>query len=86
MLMEAETWVALAFVVFVAGLLFIGVHKMLAKSLDDRAIAKISLNVLATTAVCLVSYHFCVRSTAVGQLLNGRRHPHHTQGKPAHAF
>lgn len=50
------------------------------------AIAKISLNVLATTAVCLVSYHFCVRSTAVGQLLNGRRHPHHTQGKPAHAF
>jgi F-type H+-transporting ATPase subunit b len=37
MLMEAETWVALAFVVFVAGLLYIGVHKMLAKSLDDRA-------------------------------------------------
>ena len=37
MLMEAETWVALAFVVFVAGLLYIGVPKLLAKSLDDRA-------------------------------------------------
>jgi len=37
MLMEAETWVALAFVVFVAGLGYIGVHKFLAKSLDDRA-------------------------------------------------
>ena len=37
MLREAETWVALAFVVFVAGLGYIGVHKLLAKSLDDRA-------------------------------------------------
>ncbi len=37
MLMEAETWVALAFVVFVIGLGYIGVHKLLGKSLDDRA-------------------------------------------------
>lgn len=37
MLMEAETWVALAFVVFVVGLGYIGVHKILAKSLDDRS-------------------------------------------------
>jgi len=37
MLMDPETWVALAFVVFVAGLGYIGVHRMLAKSLDDRA-------------------------------------------------
>jgi F-type H+-transporting ATPase subunit b len=36
MLMEAETWVALAFVVFVVGLGYIGVHRMLAKALDDR--------------------------------------------------
>jgi F-type H+-transporting ATPase subunit b len=36
-LFEAETWVALAFVVFVAGLGYIGVHRMIAKSLDDRA-------------------------------------------------
>jgi F-type H+-transporting ATPase subunit b len=38
MLMEAETWVALAFVVFVVGLGYIGVHRMLAKSLDERAV------------------------------------------------
>lgn len=37
MFMEAETWVALAFVVFVAGLGYIGVHKIIGKSLDDRA-------------------------------------------------
>ena len=37
MLFDAETWVALAFVVFMAGLGYIGVHRMLAKSLDDRA-------------------------------------------------
>ncbi len=37
MFMAAETWVALAFVVFVGGLGYIGVHKMLGKSLDDRA-------------------------------------------------
>jgi F-type H+-transporting ATPase subunit b len=37
MLFEAETWVALAFVVFVAGLGYIGVHRMIGKSLDDRS-------------------------------------------------
>jgi len=36
MLFEAETWVALAFIVFVAGLGYIGVHRMIAKSLDER--------------------------------------------------
>jgi len=37
MLFEPETWVALAFLVFVLGLGYIGVHRMLAKSLDERA-------------------------------------------------
>ena len=37
MLMEPETWVALAFVVFVVGLGYIGVHRMVAKSLDERS-------------------------------------------------
>jgi F-type H+-transporting ATPase subunit b len=35
--MEAETWVALAFLVFIAGLGYVGVHRMLVKSLDERA-------------------------------------------------
>ncbi|MBS0248024.1 MAG: ATP F0F1 synthase subunit B [Proteobacteria bacterium] len=35
--LEGESWVAIAFVLFIAGLGYIGVHKMLAKSLDDRA-------------------------------------------------
>jgi F-type H+-transporting ATPase subunit b len=36
-LFETETWVALAFVLFVAGLGYIGVHRMIAKALDERA-------------------------------------------------
>jgi F-type H+-transporting ATPase subunit b len=34
---DAEFWVAVAFVIFVAGMGYLGVHKMVAKSLDDRA-------------------------------------------------
>jgi len=37
MLTDPEIWVALAFIVFIGGLGFIGVHRMLAKSLDGRA-------------------------------------------------
>src|SRR5450759_4826671 len=36
-LMEPEAWVALAFVAFVIGLGYIGVHRMVAKSLDERS-------------------------------------------------
>jgi F-type H+-transporting ATPase subunit b len=36
-LFDAETWVALAFLVFLAGLGYIGVHKMIGKSLDERS-------------------------------------------------
>lgn len=34
---DAEFWVAVAFVIFVAGLGYLGVHRMIAKSLDERA-------------------------------------------------
>lgn len=34
---DAEFWVAVAFVIFVAGLGYLGVHRMLTKALDDRA-------------------------------------------------
>jgi F-type H+-transporting ATPase subunit b len=37
MLLEAETWVAIAFFVFVGLLGYLGVHRMLAKALDERA-------------------------------------------------
>lgn len=53
--------------------------------------AKMAVNVLATTALCLASYHFCVRRTAVGRLLGGRRHSLASSasrtsfGDPAHA-
>jgi len=36
LLFDAETWVALAFLVFLGLLGYIGVHKMIGKSLDER--------------------------------------------------
>ena len=36
-LREPETWVAVAFIIFVCGLGYLGVHKMASKALDDRA-------------------------------------------------
>ena len=39
------------------------------------ALAKMALNIIATTAVSLLSYHFLVRSTPLSSLLNGRRYP-----------
>ena len=38
------------------------------------ALAKMLVNVLATTAICLASYHLCVRYTPASSLLNGKRH------------
>lgn len=48
-------------------------------------LAKMALNVLATTALCLASYHLCVRFTAVSQWLNGRRHTRKSFGDSVHA-
>jgi len=37
MLAEAETWVAVAFVIFVGVLIYFGVHKLLVNALDQRS-------------------------------------------------
>ena len=37
LLAQPETWVAVAFLIFIGGLAYIGVPKLIAKSLDDRA-------------------------------------------------
>ena len=37
LLREPETWVAVAFVIFVCVLGYLGVHNMVSKALDDRA-------------------------------------------------
>lgn len=38
LLNDPSFWVAVAFVIFVGGLGYLGVHRMVAKSLDDRAV------------------------------------------------
>lgn len=39
------------------------------------AAVKFTITVALTTAITLVSYHYLVRATAIGALLNGRRYP-----------
>ncbi len=41
---------------------------------DLPAEVKMLLNIAATTFMCLATYHFFVRNTAIGELLNGKRH------------
>jgi glucans biosynthesis protein C len=49
------------------------------------ALAKIALNIAATTLLCLATYHLFVRFTPLSTLLNGKRHPRPSQGVLAHA-
>ena len=39
------------------------------------AMVKFAITVTVTTAATLVSYHYLVRATVIGELLNGRRYP-----------
>ena len=39
------------------------------------AFAKSAITLIATTAIGLVTYHYLVRSTAIGVLLSGKRYP-----------
>lgn len=49
------------------------------------ALAKMLVNVLATTAICLASYHLCVRFTPISTLLNGKRHARKPSAEAIHA-
>ncbi len=46
------------------------------------ALAKMAINIAACTAFSLLTYHLFVRSTPLGQLLNGRRHPFNWRPSP----
>jgi len=46
------------------------------------ALVKMVLVLSATTAICLISYHFLVRFTLLGVLLNGRRRERHPSREP----
>ena len=68
-LSDASYWiylVHLAPVVWTAGVL---------ARMDAPAVVKFAIVLSATTAVATVTYHYFVRSTGVGVLLNGRRYP-----------
>ena len=77
MLMEAETWVALAFVLFVGLLGYLGVHRMITKSLDDRA-ARIKAELdearkLKDEAAALLAEYQRKRQTAEGEAQGQQR-------------
>ena len=71
MFFEAETWVAIGFVVFVAMLLSIGVHRTIGKALDDRS-ARIKAELdearkLRDEAAGLLAEYQRTRSAAEGE-------------------
>lgn len=49
------------------------------------ALAKMGVNITATTLFCLATYHLFVRYTPVSRLLNGKRHVRSSPGVLAHA-
>ena len=72
-LSDASYWmylVHLPFTIVVPGLL---------APLALPAMVKFAITLAVTTAATLVSYHYLVRSTAIGALLNGRRYPRSLQ-------
>lgn len=73
-LADASYWI---YVVHMA--IVIWLHGLLAP-FALRAVAKFAITLLATSLVSVLSYHYLVRSTALGLLLNGRRYP---RGLPA---
>lgn len=66
---ESSYWV---FLVHMLGTIGFGAFMY---NLPVGPFAKMALNILATTAACLLTYQLFVRHTLVGVLLNGRRHP-----------
>ncbi len=50
------------------------------------ALIKMPINIAITTVFALVTYHLLVRSTGLGQLLNGRRYPFIFFGQRSPAF
>lgn len=65
---ESSYWV---FLVHMLGTIGFGA---MVYSLPIGALAKMALNVTATTLACLLTYQVLVRYTLIGVLLNGRRH------------
>lgn len=65
---ESSYWV---FLVHMLGTIGFGA---MVYSLPIGALAKMGLNILATTVACLLTYQVLVRYTLIGVLLNGRRH------------
>ena len=47
------------------------------------ALGKMAINIAATTATCLLTYHLFVRNTWIGVLLNGKRHARATMPQTA---
>jgi fucose 4-O-acetylase-like acetyltransferase len=66
---DSSYWV---FLVHMLGTIGFGI---LLYNLPFGPIAKMGINILATTLACLASYHVLVRHTVIGGLLNGKRHP-----------
>jgi glucans biosynthesis protein C len=68
-LAESSYWV---YIVHMLGTIGFGA---LLYGLNAPAEVKMVINIVATTAACLLTYQLFVRNTLIGELLNGQRHP-----------
>lgn len=78
-LSDSSYWV---YLVHIVGTMGVGI---LLFNAPLGAPGKIVVNVLATSALCLVSYHLFVRHTRIGVLLSGKRQPRALAVPPAAA-
>jgi glucan biosynthesis protein C len=67
-LSDSSYWVFMVHMLFTIG------FGIVLYSVPLPALAKMAINVAATTVACLVTYHLFVRNSWIGVLLNGKRH------------
>ena len=73
---DASYWIYLTHLVFT--ILFANILYFV----EMPSLMKFVIGVCLTFAICTLSYHYLVRNTAVGVLLNGRRYPPKTTCSP----
>jgi len=73
---DASYWIYLTHLIFT--ILFANILYFV----EIPSLMKFVIGVCLTFAICTLSYHYLVRNTAVGVLLNGRRYPSKTSCSP----
>lgn len=77
-LTDASYWIYLVHIVFTTS------FALIMFELPVHSTLKFLLNMTATSLICVLSYHYLVRSTFVGQFLNGKKYSRRLPQETAH--